>query len=155
MNESVYLGLAILIMSKRVMYELWYDFGMEPNYGEKAKLCYMLNYTTNNFVAYIKTEHIYVYIAKDVETRFYTSNYDRTWLKGKNKKVIWVKKDKLSEKIVPAFAALRAKTCSYLTNDNDGIKVAKDTKKCAVKRKRRLEDYKHCLEATQLEKKKK
>ena len=33
------------------------------------------------------------------------------------------------------------------------IKKAKGTKKCVVKRKLKFEDYKHCLEPTQLENK--
>ena len=52
---------------------------------------------TDSFIVYIKTEDLYVYIAKDVETRFDTSNYelDRSLLKRKNKKVISLIKDEL------------------------------------------------------------
>ena len=49
------------------------------------------------------------------------------------------------------FAALRPKIYSYLTGNNDENKKAKDTKKCVRKWKIKLEDYKHCLEVTQLE----
>ena len=49
------------------------------------------------------------------------------------------------------FAALRPKIYSYLTSNNDENKKAKDTKKCVRKWKIKLEDYKHCLEVTQLE----
>ena len=31
---------------------------------------------TNGFILYIKTDDIYKYIAKDVQTRFDTSNYE-------------------------------------------------------------------------------
>ena len=43
---------------------------------------------TNSFIVYIKTEDIYSDIAKDIETRFYTSNneLDRPLPKEKNKK---------------------------------------------------------------------
>ena len=51
------------------------------------------------------------------------------------------------------FTALRAETCNYLTNNSDQDKKAKGTKKCVIKRKLRFEDYKNCLEATQLENK--
>ena len=51
------------------------------------------------------------------------------------------------------FAALRAKTHSYLTGNNDEDKKAKGTKKCVIKRKLKFEDYKNCLEATQLKNK--
>ena len=51
------------------------------------------------------------------------------------------------------FVALRPKICSYLTHDNDENKKVKGTKTCGVKRKHKFDDYKHCLEATQLENK--
>ena len=44
---------------------------MKPKYGDKTKICYM---DGDSFIVYIKTEDIYAYIAKDVETRFDTSN---------------------------------------------------------------------------------
>ena len=54
--------------------------------------------------------------------------------------------DELAEKIKKNFAALRAKTYSYLTGSNDEDKKAK--KKSAVKRELEFEDHKHCLKAT-------
>ena len=47
------------------------------------------------------------------------------------------------------FAALRAKTWSYLTDDRDEFKKSEDTKKCLIKRKLEFEGSKYCLEATQ------
>ena len=47
MNKSVYLGLSILQLSKKVMYEFWYDYA-KLKYDEKAKLCYM---GTDSFIA--------------------------------------------------------------------------------------------------------
>ena len=40
MNMPVYLGQAILDLSKTIMYEFHYDY-MRPKYGSKANLCYM------------------------------------------------------------------------------------------------------------------
>ena len=51
MNKPIYLGQAILDISKTLMYEFWYDH-IEPKYKEKASLCYM---DTDSFVIYIKT----------------------------------------------------------------------------------------------------
>ena len=48
---------------------------------------------------------------------------------------------------------LRAKTYIYLTHDDSEDKKAKSTKKCVAKRKLKFEDYRNCLEATQLENK--
>ena len=52
-------------------------------------------------------------------------------------------KGQLGAKIMTEFAALRPTTYySYLTDDNDESKKAKDTKKCAMKQKLKFEDYK-------------
>ena len=52
MNKPVYLGQAILDLSKTLMYEFHYDY-MKPKYGSKANLCYM---DTDSFVSEIETE---------------------------------------------------------------------------------------------------
>ena len=57
-------------------------------------------------------------------------------------------KDELGFKVLPEFAALRPKICSYLTDNNDENKKAKDAEKCVINRK--LKDNKNCLEANQL-----
>ena len=87
MNKSVYLGLAVLELSK-IMYEFWYDY-VEPKHCEKAKLWCM---DTGSFFVYIKTYDIYKDIMKDVETRIDASNYylERPLLKGKNEKSNWI-----------------------------------------------------------------
>ena len=48
-----------------------------------------------SFVVYTKTEDIYADIAKDVEARSDTSNYELDWpfSKGKNQKAIGLMKD--------------------------------------------------------------
>ena len=40
-NKPIYLGLAILSLSKIIMYEYWYD-DMKPKYGSKVELCCIL-----------------------------------------------------------------------------------------------------------------
>ena len=88
----------------------------------------------HSFIVYIKTKDIYSDIAKNVEIRFDTINYelDRPLPKGKYKKVIGSMKDKLGEKIMKDLAELRAKSFSYLIEDKNENKKAKGTKKCAV-----------------------
>ena len=124
------------------MYEFWYDY-VKLKYSKKAKLCYV---DTDSSMVYIKTNDVYKDIAKDVETRFYTSNYelDRPLPKGKNKK------DELRKKIKIKFFGLRGKTYIYLIDENE---QKSDTKKCLIKRKLKFEIYKNCLEAIQLDNK--
>ena len=134
MNKPIYLGQAILDISKTLMYEFWYDY-IKPKYKEKARLCYM---DTDSFVIYIKTEDFYKDIANDVERWFDTSNYDekdeRPLPVGKNKKVIGLFKEELGGKIIIEFCALRAKAYAYRLDDDTEEKKAKGTKKCIVKR---------------------
>ena len=138
MHKPVYLGLSILELSKILMYEFWYDY-VKPKHGEKVKLCYM---DTDSFLLYKKIDDIYKNIAKDVERKFDTSNYEsecnsfeRPLPKEKNKKVIGLMKDELSRKIMIIFFGLRAKTYSYLIDDGSEDKNARGTKKCVIKRK--------------------
>ena len=63
MNKPIYLGQAILDLSKTLMYAFWYHY-IKPKYGDKARLCYM---DTDSFVIYIETEDFSKDIASDVE----------------------------------------------------------------------------------------
>ena len=72
------------------------------------------------------------------------------YLKEKNKKVIGFMKDKLGSKIMTEFAALKQKTYSYWTDNNEENIHAKGTKKCVAKEKIKSEDHENCLELTQL-----
>ena len=62
MKKPVYLGQAILDLSKIVMYEFHYDY-MKPKYQENLKLCCM---DTDSLVYNIKTEDFYPDISEDV-----------------------------------------------------------------------------------------
>ena len=143
MNKLIYLGLSILEISKILMYEFWYDY-MKPKYDNNVKLCYM---DKDSFVMNIKTNDFYEDIAKDVENRFDTSNYEvnRPLPMGKNKKVIGLIKDELGGKVITEFVTLRPKTYSYLTDDGKEDKKAKGTKKCVIKKMIKFNDYKKCL----------
>ena len=108
-----------------------------------------------SFIVYIKIDDIYKDIAEDVETRFVTSSYelDRPLPKDKNEKMIGLMKDELGGKTMTKFVGLRVNMYSYLIDDDSEDKKAKDTKTCVIKRKLKLENYKNCFEATQLENK--
>ena len=61
-------------------------------------------------------------------------------------------KDELCAQIMKEFVGLRAKTYSYLKDNNDEDKKAKATKKCVIKRKIEFDDCKNHLEGAQIEK---
>ena len=145
MNKPVYLGQAVLDLSKIIMYEFHYDY-MVPKYGDRLKLCYM---DTDSLVYDIKTEDSYEDVANDVEARFDTSGYSKTDFRplpiGLNKKVIGLMKDELGGNIMTEFVALRPKLYSYKTLDGSEDKKCKGIKKCVVKKTLTFEDYKTCL----------
>ena len=132
MNKPIYLGLAILEISKTLMYEFWYDY-IKPKYQQNAKLCCK---DTDSFIIHIKTEDFCKEIANDVEKRYDISNYelDRPLSIGKNKRVVALMKDELGGKIMTYFIALRPKTHSYLIDDGSEDKKTKGTKTCVIKR---------------------
>ena len=90
MNKPVYLGQAILDLSRIIMYEFHYDY-MVPKYGEKLNLCYM---DTGSLIYNIEREDFYKDIANDVLARCDTSGYlsNRPLPIGLNKKVIGLMK---------------------------------------------------------------
>ena len=93
MNKPVYLGKAILDISKALMYEFWYDY-IKPKYDQNAKLCYM---DTDSFITQIFIENFYKDVAMDVKRWFDTSGYDQNDKRplpvGINKKIIGMFKD--------------------------------------------------------------
>ena len=145
MNKPIYLGQAILDISKTLMYEFWYDY-IKPKYEDKARLCYM---DTDSFVINIKTEDFYKDIANDVEKWFDTSKYDKNDGRilpiGNNKKVIGMFKDELEGKIMTESCALRAKTYAYKLDYDTEFKKAKGTKKSVIKKELMFENYKDSL----------
>ena len=121
MNKPVYLGLSILDRNKTAIYIFVYDY-LKPKYDKNAKICYMY---TGSFIVHVTANDIYNDIAEDVKTRFDTSNFelDRPLPKG----LIGLMEDELGGKITIYFVVLRAKTYSYLNNNNKEDKKAKGT----------------------------
>ena len=50
-KKPIYLGKAVLDLSKTLMFEFWYDY-LKPMYGDKIRLCYT---DTDSFIMHIKT----------------------------------------------------------------------------------------------------
>ena len=142
-NKPIYLGQAVVDLSKTFMFEFWYDY-LKPMYGDKIRLCYT---DTDSFIMHIKADDFCKDTSADVDKWFDTSNFNKNDNRpleiGKNKKVLGKFKDELGSKITTKLCARRAKTYSFLIDDftDDDYeknrivnKKAKGTKKCVVKR---------------------
>ena len=154
MNKPVYLGQAILDLSKIVMYEFHYDY-MKQKYSNGLTLCYM---DTDSLIYDIETDDFYKDIAEDVKDKFDTSGYNpdgycvprtakqsnRPLTVGLNKKVIGLMKDELGGAIMTEFVTLRPKMYAYKTGSAES-KKCKGIKKCVVKKTISFKDYKACL----------
>ena len=120
----------------------------------------MLNQSTKkkqNYATWILLPLLFIFLLKTffedinnvVERWFDTSNYDkndkRPLVIGKNRKVIEMFKDELGGKIMKEFCVPRAKTYAYLMHDNIEKKKAKGTKKCIIKRRLTLKNYKESI----------
>ena len=105
-NKLIYLGVSILEISKRLMYEIWQDY-IKPKYQNNEKICYM---HPDSFFIHIKTKDFYKDIAHDAENWYDASNCSqddkRLLPRGINKKVIGFFKDELGRKIMIEFVAL-------------------------------------------------
>ena len=144
MNKPVYLGQAILDLTKTIMYEFHYHY-MIPKYGDRLKVCYM---DTDSLIYSIKTEDFYSDISPNVESRFDTSFYpndgSRPLPVGKNKKVTGLMKHELGGEMMKEFVSLRPKMYSYRVGNSES-KKCKGINKCVVKRTISFDDYKTCL----------
>ena len=141
MNKPMYLGQAILDISKMLMYEFWYDY-LKPIYGKNIKSCYT---DTDSFIFLVKTDDFYSDISNDIKKWFDTSAYskdiDRPLQKGINKKVIGKFKDELPAKIMTEFCTLRAKCYSYKLDDDNEQKKTTGVKQCVIKRQLTFDNY--------------
>ena len=113
-NKPIYLGQAVLDLSKTLMFEFCYDY-LKPMYGDKIRLCYT---DTDSFIIHIKTDNFDKDISADVDKWFDASNFNKNDNRpleiGKNKKVLGKFKEEIGGKIMTKFVARRAKIYSFL-----------------------------------------
>ena len=126
-NKPVYLGKAILDISKTQMYDFYYNY-IKKKCGRKAKL---LMTDTYSLMYEIHTEDFCEDIREDIKEKFDSSNFENSKFPRLNKKVPGMFKDEAGEKIISEFVGLRAK--SYASDmDGDELKKCKGVKKYVV-----------------------
>ena len=113
MNKPVYIGQAVLDISKTLMYTFFYNY-LKPKYEDTVKLCYM---DTDSCIFYVETDDFYKDITNDVIEWFDTSDYnenDDRIPRGINRKTIDKFKDELKGKVMTEFITLMTKEYNRL-----------------------------------------
>lgn len=143
MNKPIAIGLAILDISKVVMYDFHYNF-MKPKYGENVSLAYT---DTDSFIYHVKTECFYSDMKQYIE-KYDTSDYapDNIYnMPLVNKKIPGLFKDELNGVPITKFVGLRSKMYCVQTGRIDKMKKAKGVKKYVLKKEISFDDYLYCL----------
>ena len=135
LDKPIYVGFAILDLSKTLMYEFHYDH-IKSKYS-KAELCFT---DTDSLLYDIQTEDVYADMANDQDL-YDTSDYPKTHALHctTNKKVIGKMKDEMAGSPIEEFVGLRSKMYSIKCGGVEK-KVAKGIKRSAIKH-----DLKHAL----------
>ena len=144
-DKPVYVGQAILDISKTCMYDFHYNYVKRK--WPKAQLCFT---DTDSLLYRIETEDLFQDISGDVAENFDTSEFpsdhpkvlDGT-IKRMNKKVLGMMKDETCGKQIVDFVGLRAKCYSFVTEENSQRKC-KGIKKEVIKRMNH-KDWVTCL----------
>lgn len=142
MNKPIYVGMAILDLSKIIVYE-FHEYMMQL-YGSN---CRMLYTDTDSLIYEVTCEDIYDDIKKDIQ-RFDTSAYEENnqfSIPLVNKKVIGLMKDENNGLIMTEFCGLRSKMYATLVEGGNGMKKSKGVKKCVVENTICFDDYVNCM----------
>ena len=141
LNRPIYCGMAILDISKTLMYDFHYNTILRK-YGNRAKLLFT---DTDSLCYEIKTDDIYEDIWSEKE-KFDLSEYPHSskFYDPTNKKVLGMFKDETKSKPIVEFVGLKAKMYSVKTTDSES-KRAKGVKKAVIKKDIQHEKYKEIL----------
>lgn len=140
-RRPIYIGAAILDISKTLMYDFHYS--KMKRWVESIELCYM---DTDSFIYEIKGTDIYE-VMKERSEWFDTSNFpedNQFGIEQKNAKVVGKFKNETSSNILTHFIGLRSKMYSLLIENEPPVMKAKGVKASAV-RTITFENYEECL----------
>ncbi|CAH3155093.1 unnamed protein product, partial [Porites evermanni] len=137
-NKPVYVGQAILDLSKTLMFNFHYTY-IKEKYKNKAELLFT---DTDSLLYEIKTKDFYLDICPDVRDKFdtsdYPSNHKSGILTGANKKVIGMFKDEVAGKQITHFVGLRPKLYSFkIEEEREVRKCEKEMRSMKIIRKER------------------
>ena len=144
-DKPVYVGQAILDLSKTLMFDFHYNY-IRKKYKNKAELLFT---DTDSLMYQIYTDDFYKDISHDIKNKFDTSDYPPNHpsgiLTGVNKKVIGMFKDEVAGKQITCFVGLRPKLYSFRIEEDKEVRKCKGIKKNVVRKKLDFDDYVQCL----------
>ena len=144
-NKPVYVGQAILDLSKTLMFNFHYNY-IKKKYKDKAELLFT---DTDSLMYHIHTDDFYKDKFHDIETKFDTSDYPPDHpsgiLTGVNKKVTGMCKDEVAGKQITCFVGLRPRLYSFRIEEDKEVRKCKGIKKNVIKKKLDFDDYVQCL----------
>ena len=144
-NKPVYVGQAILDLSKTLMFNFHYNY-IQKKYKDRAELLFT---DTDSLMYQIYTDDFYKDTSHDIETKFDTSDYPPVHPSGiktgVNKKVIGMFKDEVAGKQITYFVGLRPKLYSFKIEESKEVLKCKGINKNVVKKGIEFEDYVQCL----------
>ena len=142
LNRLAYVGMCILDLSKRLMYDFHYNY-IKKKYGDQGKLLFT---DTDSLTYEIEAEDVYQDFWNDKD-KFDNSDYPSRsqYFDETNKKVIGKFKDEVAGVPICEFVGLRSKMYSYMKDDQKGGKTAKGIKKNVIKKDIQHENYKETL----------
>ena len=130
-NKPVYVGQAILDLSKLLMFDFHYNYIQRKYTYKRAKLLFT---DTDSLMYQINTDDFYADISERYKgTKFDTSDYPPDHksgiLTGVNKKVIGMFKDEVGGKQITKFVGLKPKLYSFKVEDSSTTRKCKGIKK--------------------------
>jgi hypothetical protein len=140
-NKPIYVGVAILELSKTLMYDFHYNV-IKKKYNDKAKL---LMTDTDSLCYEIQTDDVYKDMFEDRQLYDLSDyNKDHFLYDPTNKKVLGKMKDEANGKIITEFVGLRSKLYCF-QKDSEDVKKAKGIKKVVAKKTLSIVDYRNAL----------
>ena len=144
MDKAIYVGFAILELSKLHMYETYYDT-LQPYLGQENLQLHYID--TDGMILSMKTKDI-IKDLKNLENKFDFTNLEENHelFSNKNKKVIGRFKIETPKNVViDEFVCLRSKAFSFKCKNNDENKNKIKGISKSQSKHNKLEEYYNCL----------
>jgi hypothetical protein len=143
LDRPIYVGFCVLELSKRLMYDFYYNVFKEK-YNDNLNLLYC---DTDSFIMKINTNDIYVDLKSNELNKYFDfSNYpnEHFLYDTSRKKQLGFLKDETSSQPIVEFIGLKSKLYSIQT-EHENKKVAKGLQKAVLKKYITHDNYKNCL----------